>query len=352
MKQTLILLGIVLVLGGAAFFMMGKEEEKAKEPSSFKNNQHTQFAVNETGDIQKVLIADWGQNKAVVERNTNGSWTYTNKITGKSFPARPDAIGNLMNAIKKVRVRFPVPQAALDNVVKSMTGRSRKVEIYDAAGNKLKAYSVGGPADQGEGTYMLMEGAERPCVTYIPSWQGSIHNHYVVTEEWWRDRSVFNVNPKQVEFVQVEYLDERQAENSFRIEANGGYPAVKPASTTAESATVGAFNEDVAADYLDNFDKVVAEKILFDKMLRDSIITQKPFALVQYKTSKDAEAKSFKIFPLYNPNGDRGDGKRGTRTQIERYYVDAGEDHFFLVQDPVIRKVLTGYPFFFAPVQG
>jgi len=352
MKQTLILLGIVAILGGGAYFMLQSKKQETKEPSSFKNDAHTQFAIYNPDEVHRVMIADWGKNKASVERNGDGTWTYTNMMTNKTFQAREDAINNLLRAIEKVRVRFPVPQPAIDNVVSSMTGRSRKVEIYDKAGNKIKAYSVGGPADGGEGTHMLMEGEMRPCVTYIPSFQGSLHNHYVVTEEWWRDRAVFRVNPQQLEYVEVEYLDERQSENSFRIEQNGGTPKVNPASPKAEELVVGAFSEDMATTYLEDFDEVVAEKILDDKILRDSIITQVPFATVEYKTTKDAEAKRFKIFPLINPTADRGDGQRGTRTQLERYYVDAGEDRFYLVQDPVIRKVLMGYPYFFRPVEG
>ena len=89
------------------------------------------------------------------------------------------------------------------------------------------------------------------------------------------------------------------------------------------------------------------EKILYDKSLRDSIITTSPFAIISYKADYHQEAQVFRIYSLFNPNADRGDGQAGHRQKIQRYFIDIDEDNFFLGQHLVIRKILWGYSFFF-----
>ena len=59
-----------------------------------------------------------------------------------------------------------------------------------------------------------------------------------------------------------------------------------------------------------------------------------------------------RIYSLYNPDADRGDGRPGHRQKLQRYYIDVDADNFFLVQHLVFRKFLLSYDVFFnkAPV--
>ena len=99
--------------------------------------------------------------------------------------------------------------------------------------------------------------------------------------------------------------------------------------------------------YLEDFETIFAEKILYNKPLRDSILTTRPFAIVRYKARYHNEAQTFRLYSLYNPKADRGDGQAGHRQKIQRYFVDINENNFFLAQHLVIRKILWGYSFFF-----
>lgn len=344
MNRTLLLAGTALALSAVVLLWWFLRTPK----DTFADDVHTQFAYEHVDRVQRIFIADWGQNQAEVQRGSDGQWTYTNKITGKQFPARPDAIRNLLETIQNVRVRFLVAAPAVDNVIKSMTGKSRKVEIYDDQGNRVRAYNVGGPASRDEGTYMLMDSSNRPCVVYLPSWVGSVHTRYIVEEDLWRDRALFRINPQTLETVQVEYHDPLQMQHSFKLLKTGAESyQVEPISVVTKKMDASLQNNDNIATYIEDFDNLVGEIIVYNKPLRDSIIAQKPFATIQFKTKEMAEAKQFRLFPIFNPGADRGDGRVGTRQKIERYYADMGEDNFYIVQHPVVLKLLWGYTYFF-----
>lgn len=344
MKKVITLSVVLLALVATTIWWMRAPRD------TFANDIETQFAYEHISQIQRIFISDWGTNQAELIRQPDGSsWLYVNKATGRTFPARPDAMRSLLESIEKIRVRMKVADAAAPNVIKSMTGTSRKIQLFDAQGNILRSYSVGGPAERGEGTFMLMDGATRPCVTYIPGWVGSVHTRFIVTEALWRDKALFRLNPNDVEQVQVEYQDPLQMQHSFRINKKGekNYD-VLPVSSVTNVIGNDKQNKDNVLTYMDDFNSVVAEVIVYDKKIRDSVIVQKTFATVQYKTKSDTALHQFKLYPMFNPGANRGDGRPGVRQQIERYYVDAGnEDNFYVVQHPVIQKILWGYSYFF-----
>lgn len=345
MNRTVLLTGTLAVLSLVVLVFWLKRSPK----DTYADDPHTQFAYEHEDNIHKIFLADWGQNQAELVRGAEGQWNYTNKITGKQFPVRPDAMYNLLETIKNVRVRFQVPEPAIDNVVKSMTGKSRKVQLYDAGGKVLRSYNVGGPAERGEGTYMLMDSAQRPCVVYLPSWVGSVHTRYIVTEDLWRDRALFRIQPQNLEWVEVEYHDPLQMQHSFRIEKGTGNPPYRilPLHAVGAKKDPNTQNNDNLQTYIDDFDQVVAEIIVNDKALRDSVVLQRPFAGIRFKVKQDTAARQITLYPIFNPGANRGDGNPGVRNKIERYYADMGPEHFYVVQHPVVVKLLWGYSYFF-----
>jgi hypothetical protein len=345
MNKTIALFFLFVALGLAAFYTLNNNR---KNPDSFASNIHTYFAIDAIDDIERVFMVDRSGNQALVEKIDAERWSYTNKVSGKKYAANKSAIFGLLETIRKVRVREPVGQPALKNAVKSLSHYSTKVEVYGKNKKKLKVYYVGAMTSGGTGNYMIMEGSEKPYISYIPNFQGTIGTRFITTEEDWRDKAIFRTNKDALEFVQVEYQNPKQYQESFKVSklASNQYQvdALDPQRTAIDQRLV---NQDNADTYFDDFDVVAAEKILYDKTLRDSIITTTPFAIVSYKADYHQEAQVFRIYSLYNPNADRGDGQAGHRQKIQRYFVDIDEDNFFLGQHLVLRKILWGYRFFF-----
>ncbi len=340
MNKNIILLAILLALGGFGFWKWSNHTT-----DTFAKDIHTQFAYEHVEQLGRIFIADRNNNQALLEKK-DGSWYYTNKATGKTYLANPTVVATLLETIKNIRTRGAVAAPAVDNVVNSMAANSKKVELYDESGNRVRTYYVGTPALNGQGTHMMMEGAERPYIVYYPNWVGTLDTRFTLNEKTLRSRYIFKTNPQTIEFVQVEYTAPSQVPYSFRVvRKNGDNFDVQPLSGKTQKLTT--LNQANVLTYINGFDEAWAELIIDDKTTRDTTIIRQPFATITYKTTADDAPKAFKLYSINNPTADRGDGDPGHRQKIQRYYVDIDAENFLLAQHLVIRKVLWGYPYFF-----
>lgn len=347
MGRIIALLALFLALGAFTFW---KINNPGTVKDTYSEEPHTMFAFADINQVDRVFLTDRLGNEALVERVEDLNWTYTNKVTGKKYRANPSAVYMLLETIKKVRAREPVNKAAMDNAVKSLSAKATKVEVYDKEKNKLRVYYVGPMTNGGTGNLMIMEGSNQPYVGYIPNFQGTIDTRFITTEKDWRDKAIFRNDVEKLEFVQVEYPAAIQKSQSFKLsKSSAGEFTVAPLDPTAPVYPQGQVNQDNAETYFDDFDVVAAEKIIDkeNKYVRDSIITTTPFAIVTYKASYHNEPQILRVYSLYNPNADRGDGEAGHRQKIQRYFVDIDEDNFFLGQHMVLRSMFWGYDFFF-----
>lgn len=350
MRRLIFPLILFIALGLGALFLLSTPREN--NSNTYTDKDLSSFHIEDISTVGKIFLADRKGNQALLSLE-EGTWMYTNPINKQKYRARPDAMRNLLETIETIRARNPVPKPAVENVIKTLASTSHKVEIYNKSGTKLKTYYVGKDADEGKGTHMIMEGAERPYIVDIPTFIGSVHTRYVVAEQDWRDRAVFRINPTQLEYVQLEYQDPTQVPFSFKLSklAEDQYEVIALNDQTKKQSP-DLFNNDNAASYFEDFNNVVAEKIIKNKQLRDSIITMNPFLILSYKLKQKSEAQSLRIYSIYNPDADRGDGRPGHREKLQRYYIDIDANNFFLVQHLVLRRYLWGYDFFFrkAPV--
>lgn len=344
------IIALLVLFLGLGTFTFWKINNPGVVKDTYSENLHTMFALENTDQIDRVFLADRSGNQALLERVEELNWTYTNKVTGKKYRANPSAVYMLLETVRKIRTREPINKAAMDNAVKSLASRSTKVEIYDKEKNKLRVYYVGPMTSGGTGNMLIMEGAEQPYVGYIPNFQGTIDTRFITNEKDWRDKAIFRNDINKLEFVQVEYQAPSQKPQSFKVSKSSSnqytVDPVDPSSPTYDQSLV---NQDNAATYFEDFDVISAEKLLGkeSKAVRDSVISTTPFAVVTYKASYHNEPQVFRLYSLFNPNADRGDGEAGHRQKIQRYFIDIDEDNFFLGQHIVLRSMLWGYDFFF-----
>ncbi len=343
--KNIILVLLFVLLGGAAYWYT--QENKPIE-DTFSGDIHTQFALEDTEQIQRVFLADREGNQALVEKQSETVWTYTNKVTGKKYKANPSVIWTLLDAIKKIRVRQAVPKSAEKNAVNALASTGIKVEIYDANKNKLRVYNIGPMTDGAMGNFVNIDGSNKIFVAYIPKSPGTIDTRFVTTEADWRDKAIFRNNVEALEFVELKYYENSHKSHSFRITQKGKEKyTIEPLEEQSASYTASQINQSNVTSYMEDFDVISAERILYDKVLRDSITQTTPFATVTYKASYHNEPQSFDVYSLYNPNADRGDGNPGHRQKIQRYFVDIDKDNFFLAQHLVLRRLFWSYDYFF-----
>lgn len=347
------IIALVLLLGGLSVFTWWTVNKKSTVRDTFAEHKHSMFAWQDVDQIDRIFMADRVGRQVLLQRVDDLHWTFKNKKTGREYRANPSAIYMLLQTITRIRVREPVNNAAVDNAVKSLASNSTKVELYDKSGKQLRVYYVGSMTNRATGNLVIMEGSDQPYVGYIPNFQGTIDTRYIVQEEHLRDKAFLRVDPKDVEFIQIAYQNPIQQKESFKItqKSLGNYE-VTPVFESTTPQPASSLNQANAETFFEDFDVIAAEKIIYNKMQRDTVITSTPFAIVTYKTTYHNDPQIFRIYSIYNPTADRGDGDPGHRQKIQRYFVDINEDNFFLTQHIVMRSLFWGYDFFFqnAPV--
>src|SRR5438045_4136329 len=102
-KNTIIYLTIFVILAIVAAILWLKRTESTL-PKSL-----TDFAVTDTASITKMHLTDKLQNDILLEKKGPGYWT----VNGK-YKAKQVAINNLLETIKEVQVKNPVPLQARD----------------------------------------------------------------------------------------------------------------------------------------------------------------------------------------------------------------------------------------------
>ncbi|NRB49232.1 MAG: DUF4340 domain-containing protein [Saprospiraceae bacterium] len=330
-KRSLILLGLLLVLGGFTVYSLMQNTDRGSTLSLEERN----FAVEDTAAIHKIFMADRFNHQTTLERKGKG-WLHNGQ-----HPVNLNAMDNLMDAIKRVKIQFKPPNASIKNLIKSLATEGIKVEIYDRQDQLLKAYYVGGSTPDERGTYMMIEGAEQPYVASIPGFTGNIRFRYNLLGDDWRDKAVFNVPVDQIQSVSINYPLQRS--ESFTVSKAGQGYEVKPyyALTKPTSALP---NQSRVETFLYHFERILAESFINEHPKKDSILQQVPFCEIQLATTT-GDSIAVALHPRYFMTAPSG--PEASQRIVERYYANVNQEDFMLVQNEVFKKVFWGYAFFF-----
>ncbi len=335
MKRIAILLVLFALLGsGTAWYLMNKENKRSFDYSD------KDFNVEDVSTIHKIFIADRGKKANTLVRKKD-HWVINDK-----YKVNPSSMEALLGVIGKVKVKFLPANAMEPLMVKNLATHGIKVELYNKSDQKLKAYYVGGMTNNEEGTYMIMEDAERPYITHIPGWVGGLRARYKLTELQWRDKSVFNEKMEDITEVSVEYP--LQKDQSFVLKKNGRKYEVNPFYPTTPKIKKEV-HQGQAQAFLMNFESLAAESFENQVSKKDSIKSLVPFTIISLKKSDGAE-KQIKLFPIATyKNGELLTPEHvvGANSAVEKYWCDASEGDFMLVQHLLFQKILWGYGFFF-----
>jgi Domain of unknown function (DUF4340) len=329
MKRTWLLLILFLGMGAAAYYALQRNDAK-KAGSNLQPDMD--FAIRDTSAVHKIFLADRKGRTTTLVRQTDG-WLYNSKYT-----ARPTAVQMLLETMQKVRVAYLPPVNAEAMMVQSIAAEGIKVEAYDKNNELLKVYYVGGVTNDEHGTYMMMEGSERPYITHIPSLSGGLRVNYRFGDDEWMDRHVFREKPDLIQRITVEYP--QQKNESFRLEKTGAAEfAVTPFySTTPPSALPQ--RKGAAEAYLLAFEKLGAEDFGTDYHKRDSITALVPFAIITL-TNTDGREKKVTFWPFEEIKDRSG------KLLTHRYFVKSSWEQYYFTQHLVFGPIFRGYSYFF-----
>ncbi len=334
MKRIGWLLVGFLVLGSVLLYALYNPNDAATD----RLNQERTFAVKNTDQIAKVFIA-FRDGETVTLKREGAIWRYNGR-----YVARANAIDNLLDAIRRVEIKFKPAKAAVPLMVRSLAADGIKVEIYDQKNKLLRAYYVGGATQDERGTFVINEGYNQPYVAHLPGWEGNLRFRYSLQGEDWRDISIFQENLEQIQRVTVEYP--KQKNKSFRLEKTGnGYTVTPFYSITPQINR--PIKPGKTSAFLIGFEHLQAEGFENGSPARDSVSRLVPFTIISTE-DQQGNKKWVKLYPIINQAiDDPKTGKQLGNLSVDRYFAETNTGDFLLVQDRVFRKILWGYDFFF-----
>ncbi|MCD4695771.1 MAG: DUF4340 domain-containing protein [Bacteroidales bacterium] len=345
MKRNKLILTLTFVLIViAAFLYFGKQS------GTFKSKEKD-FAVKDTASITKIFLADKLNKTVLLERVSSSEWTLNS-----TYKARQSGINLLLETIKYLVPKYPVPQKAHDNIVSQLAAQSIKVEIYQKVyridlfdkiklfeHEKLtKVYYLGGATPDNMGTFMLNEGADTPFVVHLLGFRGFVAPRYSTQEKDWRDHSIFKTRLYDVRSVVMEMPGD--PENSFRVESSENNITL----FRLQDNQMMAYDTLRLLNFLTSFADIRFEALLdmVEKKRRDSIIHSTPKNIL---TLIDVKGDTTSIKTFFKPNDDRAFDMEGNiyTSDVDRMYALVNEERdFVLIQYYLFDKVLRPLSYF------
>lgn len=269
------MLGLFLVLVLATLYFV-----RLKGRGSSVSESGRDFMLKDTARITRIFMADKEGRSSELRREKEG-WV----VNGK-YKCRSEAIRNLMEAIRLVEVKMPVPKSAKANVLRFMSSNAIKVEIYEED-EKVKQYYIGHEPADSEGSYMLLSRTDEenypdPFVCFIPGFKGYLQPRFITNENEWRDRLVLNFTPPEMKEIRLHYPF-LPADSSFRIQfVNAAEFKLFRGDGVEQSYDMGKMRQ-----YLIYFQNISYESLITAKSSRliDSLSRNKAFAELSIVTT-------------------------------------------------------------------
>lgn len=283
MKKNLIGLLILLVLAAAAYYVYQQRGSGTLKPALHG------FAVEDTASITKIFLADKYGRSVTLDRVGAAEW----KLDG-IYKARKDMMDVLLKTIRRVEMKAPVSEAAHNNIVKLLAGKSVRTEIYN--GDRLvKVYYVGDATNDNMGTYMLLEGSGSPFICHIPGFIGYLTSRYVTDALTWRDTEVFANRLHQIAELEIDYA--LFPDKSFRVKrAKGGVFSME--TLYPQPKAIAHFDTVEVMKYLLGYDNIRFEKVQgYPQAMVDSIVSSPRYYTIKL-TEPDGKVRSITTYRL------------------------------------------------------
>ncbi|MEL7021064.1 MAG: DUF4340 domain-containing protein [Bacteroidota bacterium] len=339
MQRTIVLLVVFFLLGGAAYWLASRDD---RQTTTSTIGQDRMFKVEDVENIRKIFIADRDGRRTTLTRKDAERWIYNDK-----YPARPDAMRNLLDAIQKIEMKYKPADAAVRGMVADLATDGIKVEIYKKGDTPAKTYYIGGASNDERGTYAIIEGSDQPYVVNIPSWEGNIRFRYNLVGDDWRDRAVFAAEVEEINVVSIDYP--RQQNKSFKLQRKDEYEFEVVPFYELTPRFDRPVNQGRVESFLTGFENIGAEDFKNEVPVKDSVRQLQPFAIISM-TDNSGETRSARFFPIvqnYQIYDEENDIALNQRTIVERYHVDVSNGDFMMVQNLVFQKLFWQYENFF-----
>jgi len=311
------------------------------------------FAIDDTTKVTRIFMVDKSNRSVDLERIENEKWRLNDKYT-----AQQESVDLLLKTMVNLAVMEPVSEAAHNTVVTLLASSSIKVEIYQEVYrirlfNKIKlfphekltkTYYVGHTTQNNIGTYMLMEGADKPFIVYMPGFRGFVASRYRTIEKDWRDHTMFNSRLQDIQSVSVEFPED--PEQSYIVTNNDD--RFFELTSLVDNSNISQFDTLKVLKLITSFSKINFESLLNDMHPDriDSLTSGPPFHIITL-TKKSGDEQVVKTYHKPGKPGEINYKGEPVLWDRDRFYatLNDGQD-FVLIQFYVFDKITRPLVYF------
>ncbi len=213
-----------------------------KEKGTLSNDSN--FAIKNINNINRIVLST-NKTKTVLEKS-NKQWK-----VNKKYLIRPKAIESFLKVLNRIDILSPVSHSKATSAQKLLNTNSVFVEAYKN-NRKLSSYYISLPSSNIKKSYITREKGADIFVARIPAYSGNIAILYVLDENYWRNKIVFDYKPQQIKSVLVKIP--LKPKSSFEItNYNDGTFSIKALDKTVH---ISNFDVEKAAQYLTYFHNI------------------------------------------------------------------------------------------------
>lgn len=255
-------------------------------------NSQTNFSIEDSAKITRIEI--FGKNDTTLLNRNDNKWTVNNKYT-----ALPEAVKYIFRLSLNINLKSPVSKEENDSVLKLIKANAKEVRFYEEE-NVVKSWFIGLYQENNEGTYASCDVNDKAFLINVPGITNDINKNIPSENFLWITSKIFEYTPNQISEITVEYPEKE--ENSFILDFKDNTPIVTSKNFVLKESEIDL--KSVGA-YLSYFISVEFNSFIHDftKQQKDSLLKQKPFAVIKVKDNSDAE-NTLKAYYFDNKSGN------------------------------------------------
>lgn len=350
-KKNIIIIAAVAVIGLVALLVA----KSGSKTSTFEQNFH----IENTDAITKIFIAD-KQNHHVTLQRVGDTTQEVQWMVDTLYPASQPMMDLLLETLRDMRIREQVNKNAVPQVVKLLSARAKKVEVYETRyfidwfGGKLRlfprekksvTYYVGHETQDMMACHMFRKGDKVPYIIHIPGFRGYLTPRFVADPWAWRSHNICRWNIRQLAEVELEIP--ATPEESFAIRRQGDGFSFE---LTQSHSTVPQFDTARVAQMLSCF-----ANLNFDEFAEavpgcnpDSSMASAPRTILRI-TNTDGVTREVKTYLKYSNPSDKQampDSTLYDMFDINRLYAVIDNKDTVLIQYFVFDNILQPASYF------
>ena len=223
-KKHIIIASVLLVLGLLTLIIV----LSGSRTSTFKQDFH----IEDIDAITKVFIADKQDNHVLLERVADTTCAEQWQVDGQ-YPASQPMVDLMLSTLHDMRIRQQVNRNAVPQVIKLLSARAVKVEVYQRQyfinwfkgkfrlfpHTQKTVYFIGHETQDMMACHMFREGDKVPYIIHIPGFRGYLTPRFRAESMSWRSHNIVRLNVRQIARVELELPNVPQ--ESFAIIRQG-----------------------------------------------------------------------------------------------------------------------------------